>query len=657
MRGVSSRVRPRRGDDPPPRHALVLPLPRPAPRRSGPRRHRGVRRLSPQGLRARPARSHQAVHRRDPQEARERAACVLRPVPQAGVLRRVPCRPQEARGREDQQAGHSRGSQVQGLEDQARPALPRAEGLVRVVPRLALVPALPQDRHAASVRLAEEAQPRGRGAQGGLQRLPHGPAVLPGVPPRPRQAARAGRGQLHAVPQGDEAEAADEDQEQGLRRARRALQGRQALRWPQGPAVPLRRVPHRVRARDRRWRFCGDARPEPPERGPRRAPVLRLPRCSGLPQRTHRQVSRRRALPALPPRAAALTRRAPRVRRAAPGGHLVELLGRRIRPLDAALWIVGALVAVVAVWLGAALVTDRLSAGGDSPVTREIAALEDLVRKEPANDVARLQLAQALSIAGREDEAVTHYRAVLQEDPENVTALSGLGFIASTRKQWETAEGYWQRIITLLEQTEGSGQNQALETAYFYMGDVLLEQKRYAEAIPYYRAALRIKRSSADVHYHLAVAYRETGSPTKYREELEAALAFDPVMPEANYDYGNILLAEGDRATAAEHFRASVDAAPGIEAPVEALEALGPAEDRIAAAQRLRETDPKAALVEARIAAALEPSDVAAWALCAGLYEKTGDVERALQMWKRVVALDGQNAEANEAVRRLSGAK
>lgn len=335
----------------------------------------------------------------------------------------------------------------------------------------------------------------------------------------------------------------------------------------------------------------------------------------------------------------------------------MELLGRRIRPLDAALWIVGALVAVVAVWLGAALVTDRLSAGGDSPVTREIAALEDLVRKEPANDVARLQLAQSLSIAGREDEAVTHYRVVLQEDPENITALSGLGFIASTRKQWETAEGYWQRIITLLEQTEGSGQNQALETAYFYMGDVLLEQKRYAEAIPYYRAALRIKRSSADVHYHLAVAYRETGSSTKYREELEAALAFDPVMPEANYDLGNVLLAEGDRAAAAEHFRASVDAAPGIEAPVEALEALGPVEDRIAAAQRLRETDPKAALAEARIAAALEPSDAAVWALCGGLYEKAGDVERAVQMWKRVVALDGQNAAANEAVRRLSGAK
>lgn len=335
----------------------------------------------------------------------------------------------------------------------------------------------------------------------------------------------------------------------------------------------------------------------------------------------------------------------------------MELFGRRIRPLDAALWGVVALILIVAVYLGASMLADRLGAGNESPVSREVATLMRLVQKEPENDVARLQLAQALSMSGRDDEAVEHYRIILQDDPENFTALSGLGFIASMRRQWRTAEGYWLRVIELREASLNPSKDPALETAYFYMGDVLFEQKRYAEAIPYYRAALRIKRSSADTHYHLAVAYRETGADTKYREELEVALAYDPTMPEANYDFGRILLAEGDRAGAAERFRASADAAPSVEKPREALEALGPAADRIAAAERLTASDPKGALAEARIAVALQPENGEAWALAGRLYEKTGDKTLALAAWKRVVSIDGENAEAAAAVRRLSGGK
>lgn len=333
----------------------------------------------------------------------------------------------------------------------------------------------------------------------------------------------------------------------------------------------------------------------------------------------------------------------------------MELFGRRIRPLDAAIWAAGAVVILLGAYLAFSLVTHDLGVKQSTPVSREIVELSDLVKKQPNNVVARLQLAQAYSMAGREDEAIAQYREVLGADKENITALSGLGFIAAKRTQWKTAEGYFRRAVDILEVSANADKSAALETAYFYLGDIMLEQKRYADAIPYYRAALRIKRGSSDTHYHLAIAYRETDSPAKYREELEIALAFDPRMPEANYDLGELLLEDGDVAGAAEHFRVSVDSAPAASAPREALDELGPIAERIAEAEKLRGSDPTAALAAARTAVAIDPDNVRAETIAAALYEQLGDKDRALAAWRKVAAIEESNTVAAEAVRRLSG--
>ena len=69
-----------------------------------------------------------------------------------------------------------------------------------------------------------------------------------------------------------------------------------------------------------------------------------------------------------------------------------------------------------------------------------------------------------------------------------------------------------------------------------------------------------------------------------YEEYLLYTLQFDPNMPEANYDYGMLLLAKKDMAGAAEHFRTSADAAPDVDKPQIELEKLGTSEERLAAA-------------------------------------------------------------------------
>ena len=98
--------------------------------------------------------------------------------------------------------------------------------------------------------------------------------------------------------------------------------------------------------------------------------------------------------------------------------------------------------------------------------------------------------------------------------------------------------------------------------------------------------------------YALAVCYRELGIPEGYEDSLVYTLQFDPKMPEANYDYGMLLLKKVDVAGAAEHFRRSADAAPGVDKPQIELDKLGNPDDRLAEAVKEKTSNPARALVE-----------------------------------------------------------
>jgi tetratricopeptide (TPR) repeat protein len=142
------------------------------------------------------------------------------------------------------------------------------------------------------------------------------------------------------------------------------------------------------------------------------------------------------------------------------------------------------------------------------------------------------------------------------------------------------------------------------------------------------------------------------------KQELAIVVAFDPKQAQANYDIGMLDLAAGDVAAAAESFRIAADNAPtGVTAPqaeLDKLDAAGSASVRMASAQRLRSSDPKKALSEARVAAALDPANPDAVALVAQLWEKNGDKARALNAWNRLLELVPGDVTATDAVKRLS---
>lgn len=318
-----------------------------------------------------------------------------------------------------------------------------------------------------------------------------------------------------------------------------------------------------------------------------------------------------------------------------------------------AIRIVLVLVVGAAAFLGFSVYQGEQQAKNSSLSNRAIANLKDAVRENPDNPSVYILLGDAYRDTGKPSEAIKQYEKALELEADHPVALSGLAMVAMQQEEWRTAEGYWQKAIEVLGENKFAAQDLRLEKAYYYYGTTLIKVGEFEDAAAVLKEALRIRRDDADTHYALSVAYGELGSVSNQRESLEAAVLFVPSMPEANYDLAMLYLADGDKASAAELLRRAVDNAPGREEPLDELLKLGPFNDRMAAAQSLANTDPAGALIEARIAAALDPEDVNAARLVAKLLQGLDSPEDEKAAWERVLNLVPNDPEATEALAAL----
>jgi tetratricopeptide (TPR) repeat protein len=220
-------------------------------------------------------------------------------------------------------------------------------------------------------------------------------------------------------------------------------------------------------------------------------------------------------------------------------------------------------------------------------------------------------------------------------------------------KQFNVADEHWRELIELLESSDYASQSNVLEAAYYYEGIVMLETKRPERALGYLKQALRINRTASDTHYATAVAYERLGNAKAQKEALKIALTFDPAMPDAAFDMGLVVLAEGDTATAAEFFRTSADNAENKSEPLLALRKLGTSDARMRRAKALlAKGETKKALSEARIAAALAPGDNSILLFVARVYEKLKDKKMAAKVYAAILEAAPKNAAATEGLKR-----
>ncbi len=293
-----------------------------------------------------------------------------------------------------------------------------------------------------------------------------------------------------------------------------------------------------------------------------------------------------------------------------------------------------------------------------SPSGRAIENLRKVVQSSPGNPTARVRLAEALAYAGRQSEAIEQFDAALKLQTDFIPALTGLATIAMQQKDYPTAETYWRKIIALLDSTPTASSDPRLDSAYYGLGVTYVDTKRWEDAVNALKEANRVKSDASDTHYMLSVAYAGLDFPDKQLEELKITIAFDPYHAQANYDLGMLALKAGDVPVAAELFRVAADHAPdGITLPQQELDKLAAASTaavRLGRAGALVSSDPKGALADARVAAALDPQNIPAVRLVARLWMQLGDKEKAHNAFNRLLELSPKDPEATEAIRRLN---
>jgi tetratricopeptide (TPR) repeat protein len=216
-----------------------------------------------------------------------------------------------------------------------------------------------------------------------------------------------------------------------------------------------------------------------------------------------------------------------------------------------------------------------------------IPLLSAAVEQKPAEFRPRFYLAEALLAAGEAARAEEHYRAAAQADPKSAAAELGLGRVAARTKRLAEAAGHFHKAAEL----DPSFRDALLELAAIYekdgrtteairiyqqfpdnvaaqerLGELLVESKQFAEAIPRLEEAVKKDPTPAN-RLALATAYHLNGQGDKAIPLLEALAAADA----SNYDlhmlFGRVLRDRKQYMAAAREFHQSVKLRPNVPEP------------------------------------------------------------------------------------------
>jgi tetratricopeptide (TPR) repeat protein len=173
----------------------------------------------------------------------------------------------------------------------------------------------------------------------------------------------------------------------------------------------------------------------------------------------------------------------------------------------------------------------------------------DTTRKTPNSPLAWNGLGMAYSASGRSDEAADAFLKALSIDPDYELALNNIGALYNTRGKISEARPFLLKVIELFPEKINalmnlginyylSGEFQKAELTFkkvlalnpqspdalSCLGDVYLKMKKLELARRYYREAIEVGGSTANLAYHLTCVESLSGHPDEALERLKEAL-------------------------------------------------------------------------------------------------------------------------------------
>ena len=191
---------------------------------------------------------------------------------------------------------------------------------------------------------------------------------------------------------------------------------------------------------------------------------------------------------------------------------------------------------------------------------------EAILQEDPDNLSAHYDLASCEVQEGRVTDAVQHLHAVLALDPHNVTALELLGTAWLSARNLERARAEFERLVSFYPQDY---------TAQYKLGVIAILQGRNDVAFRHAQAAVGIRPQSAEAHNLLGRVDFERGELDQAKGELETAIRLQPPFPEAYYNLGRVFEKQKRNGEAAKQFQLALHYNPNFTAAREALKRLG----------------------------------------------------------------------------------
>ncbi|HMB58780.1 MAG TPA: sulfotransferase [Xanthomonadales bacterium] len=156
--------------------------------------------------------------------------------------------------------------------------------------------------------------------------------------------------------------------------------------------------------------------------------------------------------------------------------------------------------------------------------------------------------------AGRVNEAIDVFRAVLKSDPDDVDAMRYLAVAwAQEEERYDDAEALLRRTVKLAPDFALAWQN---------LGYVLVSQSKYLEAVDSYRQATRLEPENAGAWGNLGNAFALAGKVDDSSAAFARSVALNPKAPGVQMGHAHVLKTLGSQEESLESYRAAIRTKP-----------------------------------------------------------------------------------------------
>ncbi len=297
-----------------------------------------------------------------------------------------------------------------------------------------------------------------------------------------------------------------------------------------------------------------------------------------------------------------------------------------VQNIQRAIWIVLALLFTILALFGGYYYWDRyIHIGDKSPIELDVEALEQAIRDDPQNPDTRVALAEYYLDKGEPQQAFEQSSQVLKLYPENEGAMLIAGIAAIRMGQPDAALSPLEQFVSIRKDSPMAKTDNALEAAYYFLGESYLKLERPDDAISALEAALLIKKTDADALYQLGQAYQASGQPEAALKQYQQAVRLVP-------DFGEV-----------------------YSGMIESYTALGQP-DYVAYArgmQAFTQQDWETAKTHLEHATQALPNFAPAFLGLGLTYEKLGDMQAAQTAIEKSIQLDENDFAAQQALGRI----